>query len=41
MDDMVVDGISLNHVSLAKATEMVLNLVCNDQHQLYFYLWVG
>ena len=30
MDDMVVDGVSLSPVALSKATQMVLNLVCND-----------
>jgi hypothetical protein len=38
MDDMVVDVISLSHVALAKATQMVLNLVYNDQHEPQFYL---
>jgi hypothetical protein len=33
MNDVVVDGISLGHVALGKATQMVLNLVCNDQHE--------
>jgi hypothetical protein len=28
MDDMMLDGISLSHVALAKATQMVLNLFC-------------
>jgi hypothetical protein len=41
MDDMVVDGISLSHVALAKATQMVLNLVCNDQHEPYFICRLG
>jgi hypothetical protein len=30
MDERVLDGIHLSHVALAKATQMVLNHVCND-----------